>query len=123
MKELSCLFSTVEIFRKRLSRQLPSQHISLLLLIAARPGITQSDLGEILGMPQGTVSRNVKLLSSYFERDQGRGTVKGYDLLFTRPLEDGAYPLGVYLTNKGEDLIIDIVEEMRSSSGNLALAC
>ena len=123
MEDISQLFYIVEMFRKRLSSQLPSQHISLLLLVAERPGITQAALSELLHMPQGTVSRNLKLLNRYFERDQQGSSAKGYGLLITRPLEDCAYPLGVYLTAKGEELILDVVEELRSGPSSLALAC
>ena len=122
MKELSCFYSMVEIFRTHLSRQLPSQHISLFLLVALKPGISQADLSRELQMPQGTVSRNVKLLSTYFEQN-GRGRcAKGYGLLQTRPLADRSPALGVHLTDKGEGLMLDIVEELRSGLGNFALA-
>lgn len=123
MRELACLFTTVELFRKRLSRQLPTQHISMLLLVAAHSGITQAELSEILGMPQGTVSRNIKLLACYYESESRTGRVKGYGLLETRPLNTGAYPLGVYLTPKGEDLIYEIVEGMRAEPAGFRLAC
>ncbi len=123
MKEISHLFYVVEMFRNRLSRQLPTQHISLLLLVAERPGITQAELSNLLDMPQGTVSRNLKLLNYYLERDQCGSSAKGYGLLITRPLEEGAYPLGVFLTPKGEDFILDVVAELRSAPNTHALAC
>ena len=122
MKELSCIYSMVEIFRKHLSRQLPSQHISILLLVALRPGISQADLGHELQMPQGTVSRNVKLLSSYFEQGRRGRQSKGYGLLKTQPLSHKSAALGVHLTEKGEDLMLGVIEEMRAELSRFALA-
>ncbi len=123
MSEIFTLINAIETLRKRLSHQLPSQHISILLLVATRPGITQAELGKALGMPQGTVSRNIKILSRYYERGSVGGRTKGYGLIKTVPLDAAAYPLGVYLTSEGEDLILDLVEGMRSKSSNYAVAC
>ncbi len=92
--------------------------------MAERPGITQSELSELLDMPQGTVSRNLKLLNRYFEQGQSGSRAKGYGLLVTRPLDGCTYPLGVYLTAKGDELILDVTQELRSvPTSGFVLTC
>lgn len=114
---ISKLSKVIEVLRNQLSKDLPSQHIALLLSVAESPGVTMPELCQMLDMPQGTVSRNVKLLSYY--RDN-KNENKGYGLLETEPAQQNRYQLAVYLTPEGERLVqklVGIMENEISSSG------
>jgi len=110
MSELSRILKAVEMLRKRVHKEMPSQHLSLLLTVADHPGITMPELGRLLDMPQGTVSRNVKVLSHYVEREAGSLQPKGRNLLRTQPDHGNPHCLAVYLTGRGEA----VVEELRA---------
>lgn len=108
MPELSRFLQAVELLRSRVDREMPSQHIALLLTVAENPGITMPGLVRTLGMPQGTVSRNVKTLSQYVEWDGGVARLRGRNLLRTEPALGGAKLLAVYLTNSGAALMREL---------------
>jgi DNA-binding MarR family transcriptional regulator len=131
MQELTRLAQIIELLRKQLNKDLPSQHIALLLAVAQQPGITMPELCEQLDMPQGTVSRNVKLMSHFCDKKGSNGvTKKGYGLLETDQAPSNRYQLAVFLTAEGERLvqkmarvmeheqvIEDIRERMTADSG------
>ena len=107
--EIVGLLAAIEGFRARIDRALPSQQISLLLTVARQPGITMSELVEVLRMPQGSVSRNVKSLAQFCVRSRwGQLKPAGYDLLTTRPSDENPKKLAVFLTQKGEEIIAEI---------------
>jgi len=108
MKEISRLLAVMELLRKRISKSMPSQHIALFLAVAENPGITMPELMEFLDMPQGTVSRNVKLLSNYVEREAGVTRRKGYNLLRTQPDPENRQILAVHMTGKGHALLKEL---------------
>lgn len=110
MSDLAKMLRAVEMLRRRVHKAMPSQHLSLLLAVAERPGITMPELGRVLNMPQGTVSRNVKVLSHYVEREAGGVQPKGRNLLRTQPDPGNPHCLAVYLTGRGEA----VVEELRA---------
>lgn len=111
MREITKLVKAMELLRQKISKELPIQHIVLLLKVAEKPGITMPELSDVLDMPQGTVSRNVKVLSHYGERTEGQEgkpskfEVKGYDLLRVEPDMYNRKSLAVYLTKKGEEIV------------------
>jgi len=115
MDEIAKLSRVIELLRKQLNKDLPSQHIALLLAVARQPGITMPELCEKLDMPQGTVSRNVKLLSHFCDKT-GRDNVKkkGYGLLQTDQASTNRYQLAVFLTVEGDRLVQKIVQVMVS---------
>jgi DNA-binding MarR family transcriptional regulator len=84
----------------------------LLLAVAETPGITMTELIRTLDMSQGAVSRNVKLLSLFIERVDGTAVARGAGLLRTEPVGEGR-SLAVYLTEKGEDLVREVVGAVR----------
>ena len=73
-QQITQLSEVITCLRVELNKDLPIQHIALLLAVVEQPGISMQDLMDRLDMPQGSVSRNVKLLA-----DLGRG----YGLLRT----------------------------------------
>ena len=112
MQQISKLSRVIEILRKQLNKDLPSQHIAMLLAVAQQPGITMPELCRQLDMPQGTVSRNVKLMSHYFDKAGDGQTKKGYGLLETDQAETNRYQLSVFLTPEGERLVKKLVMTM-----------
>jgi len=98
----------MELLRKRISKSMPSQHIALFLAVAENPGITMPELMDFLDMPQGTVSRNVKLLSNYVEREAGVVRRKGHNLLRTQPDPENRQILAVHLTGRGYALLKEL---------------
>jgi DNA-binding MarR family transcriptional regulator len=118
MREVDRLFSAIELFRKRVNKDMPIQHVTLLLAVARNPGITMPELISLLKMPQGSVSRNIKVLSDYVERENGVSVMKGYCLLRTRPVPYNRRVLAVYLTLRGEALIQDLTRMLTREQGN-----
>lgn len=106
----------IDRIRFDLNKDLPIQHLSLLLKVAARPGITMAELVDELDMPQGTVSRNVKALGIYrkklTEADKAAGKLTpelgGYDLVFTTTDLENRKSLAIHLTARGQQLVRNI---------------
>ncbi len=73
-QQVAQLSAVINCLRTELNKDLPIQHVALLLAVVQKPGISMQELMEQLGMPQGSVSRNVKLLS---------GPTRGYGMLQT----------------------------------------
>ncbi|AMV73348.1 MarR family transcriptional regulator [Desulfuromonas sp. DDH964] len=108
MREVSNMLEAMELLRRRVHREMPIQHIVLLLTVAENPGITMPELVTRLDMPQGTVSRNVKILSSYVEWENGVARTRGRNLLRTLPDADNRHVLAVFLTGRGEALVQEL---------------
>ena len=90
------LSDVITCLRTELNKDLPIQHIALLLEVYQQPGISMQHLMNCLDMPQGTVSRNVKLLSS-----PGRG----YELLCASQNDVNRKQVVVYPTKKCVNLV------------------
>jgi len=104
MLELRNIYRIVEIVRKEINKDLPIQQLALYLLVANRPGISMTEICQVLSMPQGSVSRNVKQLGCYLERRNGHEEVKGLDLVRTAPDPESHCRLLVFPTRRGQDL-------------------
>ncbi|PLY00107.1 MAG: hypothetical protein C0623_07950 [Desulfuromonas sp.] len=112
-KEIATLSCVIDMLRRQVNKDLPSQHIALLLAVAQKPGITMPELCKQLEMPQGTVSRNVKLLTHFCAKNGGGSvTRKGYGLLETEKSSANRYQLAVFLTNKGKELVEELARVM-----------
>lgn len=109
MNDIAQILAAIELLRKRVNKEMPSQHIVLLLTVADNPGITMPELSRVLDMPQGTVSRNVKVLSSYVDHEKDSFKQKGHNLLRTQPDNSDVYCLAVYLTGRGELLMKELI--------------
>ncbi len=116
VQEISKLSRVIELLRRQLNKDLPSQHIALLLAVAQKPGITMPELCQHLDMPQGTVSRNVKLMSHYCDKKGDGVTKKGYGLLETDQAPSNRYQLAVFLTAEGGRLIEKLVRVMEQGA-------
>ncbi len=95
-QNITKLSDVITCLRTEVNKDLPIQHIALLLAVIQQPGVSMQDLMEYLGMPQGSVSRNVKLLST-----PGRG----YELLYTSQGLINRKQVVVFPTEKCSDLI------------------
>lgn len=116
MNEINRIARVVEHLRKNVNKDLPSQHLAIFLAVAERPGITMPELIRQLDMPQGTLSRNVKLLSRFIDQEGGKPVLRGHDLLRTSPVPTGRHALAVYLTDKGEFLLRELQDILGESS-------
>lgn len=116
MKQVGRMLAAMELLRKRVHKEMPIQHIVLLLTVAEHPGITMPELTATLEMPQGTVSRNVKVLSSYVEWEDGVARCRGRNLLRTLPDPDNRHVLAVHLTGRGEALIQELARTVGGGS-------
>lgn len=90
----------IEFIREYISGDLALPQLAVYLTVCSEEGITMPELAEVLNMPQGSVSRNVKRLCKYEEG----GRLQGYDLLTTAPDIRDRKRLAVYLTEQGKAL-------------------
>lgn len=105
------LLRAVKYFREVLNSSQPAlQHLEMFLAVAEEDGITQIQLQARLDSIQGTVSRNVKKLSTYLMADPekpGRKVLAGPDLLESRPAKE-VKQNGVYLSKNGKKVLAEI---------------
>ena len=66
------------------------------------------ELCDMLEMPQGTLSRNVKSLSSYIDRSGRITSVGGLGLLYTEQDTNNRHARAVYLTDKGRSVVAEL---------------
>lgn len=69
-----------------------------------------TDLGEILGVQQGVISRNCKALSKYGHEAEGKRAVKGHDLVYMTPDIWEARKYRVHLTARGEQVRAQLMQ-------------
>ena len=116
MNEISKFAKVIEHIRRNVNKDFPSQHLAIYLAVAENPGVTMPELIRQLDMPQGTLSRNVKLLSRFVTHDNGKTALRGHDLLRTEPVPTGRHALAVYLTDNGAFLLREIQDIMNESA-------
>ena len=104
--DIKQFFKGIKCISGVIHKDIAMPQLTILLLVAENEGITQTELAEIMGIPQGTVSRNVlKLSEKFVQNAKGDWRQAGYDLVETRPDIDETRRLAVYLTRKGKDVI------------------
>jgi DNA-binding MarR family transcriptional regulator len=83
-------------------------HFRVFTAVAEKEGITMPDLCKHLEMPQGSLSRIVKDLSTYriseVSGSGGLSGLKGHGVLEVKPDAIHRKRFAVYLTEKGENL-------------------
>lgn len=117
MNRISSLIKVLGLVRNKVHQELPLQQLVLFLTVVERPGITMPELVELLAMPQGTVSRNVKALSYYIVWQEGVAVPHGRNLLRTHPNEKNRHALAVFPTGRGEALAEEIAFGLQAEAG------
>lgn len=97
---IDVLFRSVEYIRREIHPDMAMNQLRIFLYVADNEGITMPDLSERLGMPQGSLSRNIKKLSRFNEK----GKMQGYDLVYREPDLDERRRFAVYLTKRGKEV-------------------
>lgn len=101
------LLRALDEFRK-FSADMSIQTVATFLAVASKPGISAKDLEQILGLGQTTASRNILLLSA-----GPSPTVKGLDLVETRPDELDRRIKRAHLTAKGRRVLASLVDHFQ----------
>lgn len=105
MESIRGLHRVLEKIRHSIAHDIAITQLAIFLTVCHREGITMTQLGNVLSMPPGSVSRNVKILSRYLiENEDETREVRGYDLVRTEPALDDRRKMAVYLTGKGRRL-------------------
>ena len=102
MQQLLALNAAMR-FCRRSHPQLRASQIELLLTVALKPGMTQTELANKLDLTLSAVSRAVDVLGKTGRRD-GRSSAK-FDWIESRRNPDDDRILQVYLTIKGADFV------------------
>lgn len=105
--EVRALERVIEYVQSAVQPDWQLQQFRLFLEIAkhdSADGITQTQLGEDLGMIQAVVSRNCRMLSKYGKK----GEVAGHDLIWMTPDIFESRRLNCRLTDKGKVVYAEI---------------
>jgi len=107
-----------ELIRKLIHPDVAMPQLSILYLAYEQTAVAQGEISKILSMPQGTVSRNVKKLSSYLVKNSKGDFVEGgYGLV--RVTYDNPYDSRVAmvrLSDKGRRVMGKIQEVLNRST-------
>ena len=107
-----------ELIRKSIHPDVAMPQLSILYLVYEQGTVAQGEISKILSMPQGTVSRNVKKLSSYLVKNSKGDFVEGgYGLV--RVTYDNPYDSRVAmvrLSDKGRRVMGKIQEVLNRST-------
>jgi DNA-binding MarR family transcriptional regulator len=105
----------IELIRNEIFAELPAQQILMLLIVAEREGIDQQDFQKLLGVPAGTVSRNLARLSSKVVTGlNGKQGDIGYGLLDVRPHPTDIKSNQVFLSEKGLSFMQKLINHLQS---------
>ena len=98
--------------RENINWDLPVQQWQVLCEVAANPGINSSELKNRLNMTGGSLSRNIKMLSRFY--DQKTAKQKGYDLIEAQidPYERRSRIY--FLTTKGQKAMMNIFKDAKA---------
>lgn len=92
-------FQFVETLRE-MRPHMPMQMASVYLLVAMKPGISQRELFDLMGISQASISRNVTALS-----DRDRHGKPGLNLIIQKRNPVDCRNTAIYLTTEGEALL------------------
>lgn len=112
-KELKVVTEVLDYLRNQINNDIPIQQILILLTVAEKPGISQSELATIVGMSPSSISRSVRMLARYLERDND--IEKGYGLIETRPDLRIRSRQACFLTTLGRKVIAGVVAILNRS--------
>lgn len=103
--KLRAFSRAIRLLRQEVNHEMPIQQVAMLLEVSLNEGVSMSALGRSLKMGQGSVSKNVKLMSQFIDE----GQLKGFGLLSTdQDLAERRRRL-VYTTSKGKTFLEKLV--------------
>ena len=97
---LQRLLLSLDEFRK-LHDQIAASAVVYFLAAAQRPGITSRELGNLLGMPKASASRNYAILAD--------NVTGGLGLLTTHPNPEDRRERNIEVTSRGRRVVASIV--------------
>lgn len=99
------LLQATELLREEIGKDISSQQMMILFLVATSPGISLTEMAKMLELPKPSVSRNVGVLG---HRIKGSTQSIGPEQGFVETRQDDNTDIrkkGVYLTERGEELV------------------
>ena len=100
------LQEVIEYIRVNVDEEIPIRQLALIFQVVNNEGETQHKLAPQLGMSEGTISKHLKMLSVYGERNkEGNMQLKGHGLLEVRPDIYDRKRNAVFTTEKGKKLV------------------
>jgi DNA-binding MarR family transcriptional regulator len=109
------LMAVVRLVRDQIFTELPLQQLYMLLLVIENPGINQQDFMDLLGVPAGTVSRNLSKLGSRIAEDRnGKPVETGYNLIQIYPDPADPKKNTVHLTKKGKEFADQLMKLLQN---------
>ena len=93
----------IELFRNEIFRELPLQQLYMILLAIENHGISLKDFRKLVGLPSGTVTKNIKKLGLEMRQDlEGNWKDAGYGLVEVYRPSTGHKIKKLYLTERGK---------------------
>lgn len=114
--ELRAVTEALDYLRREINNDIPIQQILILLTVAENPGMSQSELATKVGMSPSSISRSVRMLGRYLERDND--IEKGYGLIETRPDLRIRSRQACFLTTLGQKVIEGVLAIVTKSGGS-----
>lgn len=116
---LSKLLKVIDYLRKEVDRELPLQQLHVLMAIAEHMKMYTEELADELDMQRGSLSRNIKMLSTYAElNDEGNLVERGKNLIKVDRDLMNRQKLVYSLTEKGENVLNGINRIMQDCQCN-----
>jgi hypothetical protein len=113
--EFTRFLQAVELVGNEIYTELPLQQLRMLLIVADREGTDQIDFQKLLGVPAGTVSRNLARIGCKFVEDkQGKQINIGYGMVDVRPHPRDPKSNQVFLSKKGKLFIEKILDALQA---------
>ena len=95
--------AAIELFRNEIFRELPLQQLYMILLAIENDGISLKDFRKLVGLPSGTVTKNIKKLGLEMRQDlEGKWKDAGYGLVEVYRPSTGPKIKKLYLTERGK---------------------
>ena len=106
----------IELIDAEIFAELPAQQMMMLFIVAENEGVDQQDLQKLLGVPAGTVSRNLARLSSKVVTGlNGKQGDIGYGLLDVRPHPTDPKSNQVFLSQKGLSFLQKLINHLQAN--------
>jgi DNA-binding MarR family transcriptional regulator len=108
----------IELFRNEIFRELPLQQLYMILLAIENQGISLKDFRKLVGLPSGSVSRNIRKLGLTMQQDlDGKWKDTGYELVEVYRPSTGPKLKRVYLTERGKQFAEKLHQVLSGGGG------